>query len=209
MQSRINVTSDQVSSGRAVTSTRNPWSTAAAAPQNRERPTRQIPERQTAYRQLRVEQDYWPGGPETHWFVAMDCSEIIGRNTLGDDVFRWTVDQSSLSRQYRDSWARARRTTGSPAVLHARRPGHGDRFSAGFAELPMAIYFGQVMRPMSFLRTRFVPGAESRAHESNRPASRLSRLVRSPAHRRARLATQAVRLARSLLAASSIKIRMN
>ena len=94
--------------------------TAAAAPQNRERPTRPLPERQTTYRQLRVEQDFWPGGPETHWFVAMDCSEIVGRNTLGDDVFRWAVDQSSLSRQSRDS-----------GLVHGARLGHLLFFTLG------------------------------------------------------------------------------
>jgi outer membrane protein assembly factor BamB len=94
--------------------------TATVSPQNRERPARQLPERQTTYRQLRLEQDFWPGGPKTHWFVAMDSSEIVGRNTLGDDVFRWTVDQSSLLRQSRDS-----------GLVHGARLGHLLFFTLG------------------------------------------------------------------------------
>lgn len=94
--------------------------TAANPIQNRERPIRQVPERQTGYRQLRIEQDFWPGGPETHWFVAMDCSEIIGRNALGDDIFHWTVDQSSIARQYRES-----------SYVHGARLGHLLFFTLG------------------------------------------------------------------------------
>ena len=95
--------------------------TAAAAPQNRERPARQLPDRQTSViASCGIEQDFWPGGPETHWFVAMDCSEIVGRNTLGDDVFHWTVDQSSLSRQFRDS-----------GLVHGARLGHLLFFTLG------------------------------------------------------------------------------
>ena len=182
--------------------------TAAAAPQNRERPTRPLPERQTTYRQLRVEQDFWPGGPKTHWFVAMDCSEIIGRNTLGDDVFRWAVDQSSLSRQSRDS-----------GLVHGARLGHLLFFTLG----------GQVMAidsrqdSLNSDGDLLWPGHAS--NEFSADAVRPRRGISSAQIRTAglpfitagpvagasqgRLATQAVRLAQSLLSASSIKIRMN
>lgn len=74
-----------------------------AASQKSERAAHSPGERQTGYRPLRVEQDFWPGGPATHWFVATDCSEIVGRNTLGDDVFHRTIDQSNRLKQFHDS----------------------------------------------------------------------------------------------------------
>ncbi len=75
---------------------------AVEAAQNRVRQVRPTTDRQNGYRQLRVEQDFWPSASDTQWFVAMDCSEIVGRNALGDDVLHWTVDQKSVSPQYRD-----------------------------------------------------------------------------------------------------------
>ncbi len=73
------------------------------AVQNKERPLRAPTDPKNAYRQLRIEQDYWPDGPDTQWFVAMDGSEIVGRNSLGEDIYHMTIDQSNLPRQYRDS----------------------------------------------------------------------------------------------------------
>ncbi len=52
------------------------------------------------YRQLRIEQDFWPQASPTQWFLSNDCNEIVGRNPLGDDVFHLTVD---MARPYRDS----------------------------------------------------------------------------------------------------------
>ncbi|MEX2310457.1 MAG: PQQ-binding-like beta-propeller repeat protein [Pirellulales bacterium] len=60
-------------------------------------------ERQAGYRLLRIEQDFWPAPSAIQWFVAMDCSELVARNALGDDVFHLPVDQNNLARQYRDS----------------------------------------------------------------------------------------------------------
>ena len=33
----------------------------------------------------------------------MDRSEIVGRNSLGEDIYHVTIDQSELPRQYRDA----------------------------------------------------------------------------------------------------------
>jgi outer membrane protein assembly factor BamB len=65
------------------------------------------------YRQLRIEQDFWPQASPTHWFISNDCTEIVGRNLLGDDFFHLSVDQNSLTRQYRDS-----------NLVHGARLGH-------------------------------------------------------------------------------------
>ncbi len=65
------------------------------------------------YRQLRIEQDFWPQASPTHWFISNDCTEIVGRNMLGDDVFHLSVDKSSLARQYSDS-----------NLVHGARLGH-------------------------------------------------------------------------------------
>jgi len=85
----------------------------SASAQNRERPMRPVPERQTGYRQMRIEQDFWPEAAPIHWFVTMDCTEIVGRNALGHDIYHWTVDQNALARQYRDS-----------GLVHGARLGH-------------------------------------------------------------------------------------
>jgi outer membrane protein assembly factor BamB len=69
---------------------------------NRERARAPI-DRQVPYRELRVEQTFAPGASALQWLVATDCSEIVARNSLGNDVFHLTVDQSRLSRQNRDS----------------------------------------------------------------------------------------------------------
>jgi hypothetical protein len=55
------------------------------------------------YRQLRIEQDFLPQASPTNWFISNDCNEIVGRNLLGADVFRVTVDPSTVARQYHDS----------------------------------------------------------------------------------------------------------
>ncbi len=60
-------------------------------------------ERQAGYRQLRIEQDTSLGPAMIDWFVAMDCSELVGRNALGVDVFHFSLDQNSWARPYRDS----------------------------------------------------------------------------------------------------------
>jgi outer membrane protein assembly factor BamB len=57
----------------------------------------------TSYRQLRIEQDISPQASPTNWFISNECSEIVGRNALGGDVFRLTLDPNSVARQYRDS----------------------------------------------------------------------------------------------------------
>ena len=93
---------------------------ATSIPQIRERQSRLPAERQNGYRPLRVEQDYGPSDASIHWFIATDSSEIIGRNALGDDVYHWTVDQSNLSRQFRDS-----------SLVHGARVGHLLFFTLG------------------------------------------------------------------------------
>lgn len=81
--------------------------------QNRDRLNRMNIERQNGYRQIRIEQDFLPGFAETQWFIAMDLSELVGRNSLGDDVVRWPIDQNGLNRQNRD-----------PSFVHGARVGH-------------------------------------------------------------------------------------
>jgi len=60
-------------------------------------------ERQAGFRQLRIEQDFSGDASPIQWLVTMDCSELVGRNALGDDVFHLAVDQNNLARQHRDS----------------------------------------------------------------------------------------------------------
>lgn len=60
-------------------------------------------ERQAGYRALRIEQDLSLEAAPVDWFVASDCTELIARNGLGDDVFQHSVEQNNLSRQFRDS----------------------------------------------------------------------------------------------------------
>ena len=68
-----------------------------------DRRRRAIAERQSRFRQMRLEQDFLPGVSRIHWFVSMDCSELLGRDSLGQDVFRLPINQNSWARQYRDS----------------------------------------------------------------------------------------------------------
>ena len=70
-------------------------------PNNNERMARAPMERQNGYRQLRVEQDYWPEGSDLQWFVAMDSSELVGRNSLGEDVYHLAIDTTALPRNYK------------------------------------------------------------------------------------------------------------
>jgi outer membrane protein assembly factor BamB len=78
---------------------------STAPPAARIRPDGGMVERQqpTTLRQLRIEQNFAPQISPMHWFVAMDCTEITGRNSFGEDVFHLNVDANSLANQYRDS----------------------------------------------------------------------------------------------------------
>jgi outer membrane protein assembly factor BamB len=89
--------------------------TTASASGPRDRGPNMSNERQqpAGYRQLRIEQDFWPQAFPMHWFISTDGAEIIGRNTLGDDVFHLAVDPASPSRQSRDI-----------NLVHAARLGH-------------------------------------------------------------------------------------
>jgi tetratricopeptide (TPR) repeat protein/outer membrane protein assembly factor BamB len=60
-------------------------------------------ERQSGYAQVRIEQDFSPNCKSVQWFVAMDCSELVGRTGLGEDVFQLAIDQNSWPQQQRDS----------------------------------------------------------------------------------------------------------
>jgi outer membrane protein assembly factor BamB len=93
--------------------------TIAQAP-DMDRQARMPVAQQNGYRALRIEQDYWPGGANVQWYVAADCSEIVGRNLLGEDVFHVTIDQGELPRQYRDA-----------ALIHGKQLGHLLFVSAG------------------------------------------------------------------------------
>jgi outer membrane protein assembly factor BamB len=68
---------------------------------NRERVERAQVE-QLGYRQLRIEQDV-PAGSTTQWFVSGDCSELVGRNPLGEDIYRIRMSSTNWASQYRDS----------------------------------------------------------------------------------------------------------
>jgi outer membrane protein assembly factor BamB len=54
------------------------------------------------YRQLKIEQDFYPQAFPMQFFVSADCSDIIGRNTSGYDLFRRAFDSNAVSRQNRD-----------------------------------------------------------------------------------------------------------
>ncbi|HEX4416017.1 MAG TPA: PQQ-binding-like beta-propeller repeat protein, partial [Lacipirellulaceae bacterium] len=95
-------------------------STAAADQQNRTRGTRLMPERQSGYRQMRIEQDYAPGFGDVQWFVASDCTEVVARNSLGDDVLHFPIEQAALNRTSRDS-----------GLVHGARVGHLMFLTAG------------------------------------------------------------------------------
>jgi outer membrane protein assembly factor BamB len=72
-------------------------------PSPRERqPMRPQFDRQAMYRLLRMEQNYKSKSPETQWLIAMDGSEIVGRNSLGEDIYRLAIDPATLSRQIRE-----------------------------------------------------------------------------------------------------------
>lgn len=70
-------------------------------------------EQKPGFRQLRIEQDFWPPAAPMQWFISADCSELIGRSMVGDDAVRLTVPPNSLTRQYRDS-----------NLVHGARLGH-------------------------------------------------------------------------------------
>lgn len=70
-------------------------------------------ERQPGLRRLNVEQDSWPRIGATQWFVSADCTELLGRNAAGEDIFHLAVDENNWARQYRDS-----------SFVHAARLGH-------------------------------------------------------------------------------------
>jgi outer membrane protein assembly factor BamB len=84
----------------------------AASSLGRERAERGQAE-QIGHRQLRIEQDIRVGSPATQWFISADCSELVGRNFTGDDVFRLSVSQNGWAPQYRDS-----------NLIYAARLGH-------------------------------------------------------------------------------------
>jgi hypothetical protein len=75
----------------------------AAASADARAAARNQAERQSGYRQLRIEQDSSLTPASVDWFVAMDCSELVGRNGLGYDVFQLAIDQSHWARASRDS----------------------------------------------------------------------------------------------------------
>jgi outer membrane protein assembly factor BamB len=56
---------------------------------------------QAGYRQVRIEQDI-PAGSATQWFISGDVSELVARNSLGEDVFRMRVGPNNWAPQYRD-----------------------------------------------------------------------------------------------------------
>jgi outer membrane protein assembly factor BamB len=78
-------------------------SSVAAAAGIRDRGVHLPADQKPGFRQLRIEQNFWPQAAPLHWFISIDCSEIIGRNALGDDVYHLAVDPNNLARQYRDS----------------------------------------------------------------------------------------------------------
>jgi outer membrane protein assembly factor BamB len=62
-----------------------------------------MPERQTGFRPLRIEQEFGPVASAIEWYIAADCSALVGREPLGDDVFHLALNQNSVARQYRNS----------------------------------------------------------------------------------------------------------
>jgi hypothetical protein len=62
-----------------------------------------MPERQTGFRPLRIEQEFGPVSSAIEWYIAADCSSLVGRDPLGDDVFHLALNQNNLARQYRNS----------------------------------------------------------------------------------------------------------
>jgi outer membrane protein assembly factor BamB len=76
---------------------------ATANIENESRGNRGAPEKMAGYRQLRIEQESpSDSASPIQWYVAMDCSEIVGRNPLGDDVVHIPVEQNGI-KPYRDS----------------------------------------------------------------------------------------------------------
>jgi hypothetical protein len=72
-------------------------------------------EQQNAYRPLRIEQNFWPRESDLQWFLSQSASEVVGRNALGDDVFRVDVDQSDLPRRFQGM---------NSELVHASQLGH-------------------------------------------------------------------------------------
>jgi outer membrane protein assembly factor BamB len=70
-------------------------------------------ERQPGHRPLRIEQDFWPSPSDIQWLVSVDCTELVGRDVLGNDVYHLNIDQNNWARQYRDS-----------GLIYAARLGH-------------------------------------------------------------------------------------
>jgi outer membrane protein assembly factor BamB len=97
----------------------------------------QAQERQPGYRPLRIEQDFSPGTASPQWLVSADCTELVGRSPLGDDVFRLSLDQNNWARQYRDS-----------TLIYAARLGH----------LLFVASSGQIMAVDSWSRSNEVEG---------------------------------------------------
>jgi outer membrane protein assembly factor BamB len=83
--------------------TKKPWprgqvdvKLVAAPPQNKERAPRAPTERPTVYRPLRLEQDFSTESAKTQWLIAADCSELVGRNELGEDIYHVALEQKQL-----------------------------------------------------------------------------------------------------------------
>lgn len=78
-------------------------------PQNRARIPNAMLERQNAYRQLRLEQDFLPGYSNIQLFVAMEAPEIVARDGFGNDVARWSLDQNRFNPQQETNLAHGAR----------------------------------------------------------------------------------------------------
>lgn len=84
---------------------------ASSAP--RERIHRGPAERQFGHRSLRIEQDFGLAPDITEWFVASDSTQLVGRDSLGNDKYQLSLEQVNSGRPYRDS-----------SFIHAARLGH-------------------------------------------------------------------------------------
>ncbi len=100
----------QFSRDEATDDSRQPWPRGEVeaelipvSTEPAERAKRVQAERQAPHRLVRIEQDAWPNASSVEWLVATDCSELVGRDASGHDVFHLPVDQNDLARQYRDS----------------------------------------------------------------------------------------------------------
>jgi outer membrane protein assembly factor BamB/thioredoxin-like negative regulator of GroEL len=121
-----------------------------------ERTARDQTERQGGYRLLRIEQDFSPRPAAVQWLVAAaDCSELVGRDPSGNDVFRLPVDQNNLARQHRDSSqvyaARLGRLLyvaigGQVMALNARVSGRGAQADLLWQTDPLSAYSMEMLR---------------------------------------------------------------